>query len=48
MIVHGNVWAEADVLARQIVEETKALYVPPFDHPIIWLVNNLHHGIMTI
>jgi len=34
--VHGGVWDEADVRARQIVEEEKGGYVHPFDQPSTW------------
>merc|ERR1712085_120961 len=33
VVVHGGVWDEADVRARQIVEEGKGGYVHPFDQP---------------
>lgn len=33
---HGQTWKEADTLARQIVAERNATYVPPFDHPELW------------
>lgn len=37
--VHGENWNQADVLARQMVEDdtTKTVaYVPPYDHPLLW------------
>lgn len=36
VIVHGNAWNEADVLARQLAEEQAAVYVSPFDDPLLW------------
>ena len=36
LIVHGQVWNEADTLARQLVEESNAAYIHPFDNPICW------------
>jgi L-serine/L-threonine ammonia-lyase len=36
VLVHGAAWAEADRRAREIVAETGATYVSPFDHPEIW------------
>ena len=39
VIVHGDVWDEADKRVREIVAEAgggKACYVPPFEHPTIW------------
>lgn len=36
VVVHGNVWDEADTLARTIVEEQKGAYVHPFDQPSTW------------
>ncbi|MEL7432547.1 MAG: pyridoxal-phosphate dependent enzyme [Chloroflexota bacterium] len=37
VIVHGNVWNDADEHARAIVAENdEAAYVHPFDHPAIW------------
>ena len=34
--VHGAVWNEADGLARTLAEETGAVYVSPFDDPLLW------------
>jgi len=34
--VHGAVWNEADALARDLSEDEGAVYMPPFDHPLIW------------
>jgi L-serine/L-threonine ammonia-lyase len=34
--IHGTVWDEADVLARELAECPSAGYVSPFDHPVIW------------
>lgn len=36
VIVHGSVWDEADAHARQLVAQTGAAYIHPFDNPIIW------------
>ena len=36
LIIHGKVWNEADALARQLVEESNAAYIHPFDNPIVW------------
>ncbi|KNC76710.1 hypothetical protein SARC_10803 [Sphaeroforma arctica JP610] len=38
VVVAGDVWEEADLKARQMVDAapTRALYVPPFDHADIW------------
>lgn len=36
LIIHGEVWNEADALARQLVEESDAAYIHPFDNPICW------------
>ena len=48
--VHGRDWAEADALARSIVDEdASAAYVTPFDDPIIWeghsnMVDEIHNS----
>ena len=34
--VEGEVWDEADRLARAIAGRGEAAYVPPFDHPLLW------------
>eukprot|EP00181_Compsopogon_caeruleus_P002219 CAMPEP_0184679730 /NCGR_PEP_ID=MMETSP0312-20130426/2582_1 /TAXON_ID=31354 /ORGANISM="Compsopogon coeruleus, Strain SAG 36.94" /LENGTH=387 /DNA_ID=CAMNT_0027129361 /DNA_START=3258 /DNA_END=4423 /DNA_ORIENTATION=+ len=35
--VHGDVWDEADLLAKEIVDgDPHACYISPFDHPDIW------------
>ena len=34
--VHGSVWDEADVYARQLALDTQASYIHPFDDPLIW------------
>lgn len=39
LIIHGKVWNEADALARQLVEESDAAYIHPFDNPIVWQGN---------
>lgn len=38
VIVHGDVWDEADTYARKLVEENKdqGLYVSPFDDELLW------------
>ena len=39
VLVHGNVWDEADKHVKDIVAEVGeglACYVPPFEHPTIW------------
>jgi L-serine/L-threonine ammonia-lyase len=36
VIVHGRYWDEADLLAREMVSETGAAYIHPFDHADIW------------
>lgn len=36
VVVEGDVWDEADRLARAMVERGDAAYVPPFDHPLLW------------
>jgi L-serine/L-threonine ammonia-lyase len=32
----GDVWDEADQYARKLAEETDAVYVSPFDDPLLW------------
>lgn len=34
--VHGDVWDEADLLARELASANDAAYAPPFDHPVLW------------
>ena len=35
--IHGSIWNEADLLARQMVEEDpEAAYVSPYDNPLLW------------
>ncbi|MES1909826.1 MAG: hypothetical protein MHM6MM_002523 [Cercozoa sp. M6MM] len=34
--VHGANWNAADQLARQLCAEHGAVYVPPFDEPVLW------------
>ncbi len=34
--VHGDVWDDADQEAVRYAEQVDALYVSPFDHPLIW------------
>lgn len=36
VVVHGEDWNAADVLARQLSTEPGCFYIPPFDHPLIW------------
>ncbi len=36
VIIEGDNWNAADQLARQLSEELKFAYIPPFDHPVIW------------
>ena len=36
VIVNGRYWDEADSLARQLVSETGAAYIHPFDDPDVW------------
>ncbi len=36
VIVHGNDWNAADILARKLAEEAGCFYIPPFDHALIW------------
>lgn len=40
VVVRGNVWDETDRYARELAAETQGLYVPPFDHPLIWEGNS--------
>ncbi|MGC6507693.1 MAG: pyridoxal-phosphate dependent enzyme [Myxococcota bacterium] len=34
--VHGSVWDDADVYARQLAHDIQAAYIHPFDDPLIW------------
>ena len=36
VIIHGSVWDETDLEARQVAESQNATYVSPFDHELIW------------
>jgi L-serine/L-threonine ammonia-lyase len=36
VIIHGEVWDEADRYARSILNEKNSAYIPPFDHPKLW------------
>jgi len=36
VMVHGNVWDDADVEARRLAIPDDAAYISPFDHPTIW------------
>jgi hypothetical protein len=37
VVTHGSVWDEADARARQDAVNPEVAYIPPFDHPDIWL-----------
>jgi len=36
LVVHGSSWQEANGLALQMLEDTAAAFVHPFDDPVIW------------
>lgn len=36
VLLHGNVWDEANAHALTLADDPKTLYVPPFDHPTLW------------
>lgn len=36
VIIHGEDWNAADVLARELAQEAGHFYISPFDHPLIW------------
>ena len=36
VIIKGDVWDETDNFAREFSSKINGLYVPPFDHPLIW------------
>lgn len=36
VIVHGEIWDDANDLALELAAEPGRRYVPPFDHPSIW------------
>jgi L-serine/L-threonine ammonia-lyase len=36
VIVHGDVWDEANQHAIQLAEDQEAVYVSPFDDPLLW------------
>jgi L-serine/L-threonine ammonia-lyase len=36
VLVKGYVWDETDEFATRLAEKTDALYISPFDHPLIW------------
>jgi L-serine/L-threonine ammonia-lyase len=40
VIIHGDEWNSADILARQMCQEEGYFYVPPYDHPLIWEGNS--------
>jgi L-serine/L-threonine ammonia-lyase len=40
VIVHGNIWDEAEKKAQEMCKELKnSFYVPPFNNPLIWAGN---------
>ena len=36
MIVHGKVWDEANLRAKELAQGVDTEYVPAFDHPVLW------------
>lgn len=36
VVVHGDVWDEADRCARELAADEHTLYAPPFDHPTLF------------
>lgn len=36
IVVHGNDWSDANILAQSMCEEKGVCYVHPFDHPLLW------------
>ncbi|MGE8069635.1 pyridoxal-phosphate dependent enzyme, partial [Pseudomonas sp. NPDC089569] len=36
LVVHGEVWDESNQLALQLAQDSSTLYVPAFDHPVLW------------
>lgn len=40
IIIEGDAWDEANQAALKYVEQHKAGFVPPFDHPTIWAGNS--------
>jgi len=36
VVVHGDLWDESNQLALKLSEAPQALYVPAFDHPLLW------------
>ncbi|MGH8386464.1 MAG: pyridoxal-phosphate dependent enzyme [Pseudomonas sp.] len=36
VIVHGKVWDEANLRAREMAQGADTEYVPAFDHPVLW------------
>ncbi len=36
VVEHGNAWPEANQKALELVEDTGAFYIPPYDHPLLW------------
>ncbi|KAM4708775.1 serine dehydratase-like [Discoglossus pictus] len=36
VIVTGKVWDDADTYAHHLTEAPGSVYIPPFDHPLLW------------
>lgn len=36
VIVHGKVWDEANLRAKELAQGADTEYVPAFDHPVLW------------
>jgi L-serine/L-threonine ammonia-lyase len=36
VIEHGKAWPEANLKALELVKETGAYYIPPYDQPLLW------------
>lgn len=36
VIIRGEDWNDADLLARELASEADTFYISPFDHPLIW------------
>ena len=36
LVVHGQVWDDANAHALQLATQPRTAYVPPFDHPLLW------------
>lgn len=42
VVIHGDNWNAADVLARKAVaEDETSIYIPPYDDPLIWEVSGV-------